>query len=61
MEPYAVAQKGYDGMKKGKMNVIAGLPGWQRPVMAIAPLFPKKILLDFVYDQQITGSAKKRP
>lgn len=61
VEPYAVAQKGYDGMIKGKMNVIAGLPGWQRPVMAIAPLFPKKMLLDFVYDQQIVGSAKKRP
>lgn len=59
VEPYAVAQKGYEGMIKGKMNVMAGLHGWQRPIMAIAPLFPKKILLDFVYDQQIAGGEKR--
>ncbi len=59
VKPYAVAKKGYDGMNKGKLNVVAGLPGWQTPMMALAPLFPKKIMLDFVYSQQIAGSAKK--
>ena len=28
--------------------------------VALAPLFPKKIMLDFVYSQQIAGSAKER-
>lgn len=46
-------------MLKGELNVISGLPGWQRPMIALAPLFPKKIMLDFVYRQQIAGSAKK--
>lgn len=59
VKPYAVAKKGYDGMNKGKLNVVAGLQGWQTPMMALAPLFPKKIMLDFVYSQQIAGSAKK--
>lgn len=59
VDPFAVAQKGYDGMEKGKLNVVAGLPGWQTPMMKLAPLFPKKTMLDFVYSQQIAGSAKK--
>ena len=46
-------------MLKGELNVISGLPGWQRPMIALAPLLPKKTMLDFVYNQQITGSAKK--
>ena len=43
----------------GKLNVTSGLPGWQKPMMTFAPMFPKKMMLDFVYDQQIAGSAKK--
>lgn len=58
VDPIPVAQAGYDGMLKGKLNVTSGLPGWQKPMMALAPLFPKKTMLDFVYDQQIAGSAK---
>lgn len=46
-------------MLKGKLNVIAGLPGWQKLFMTLAPLAPKKMMLDFIYDQQIVGSAKK--
>lgn len=60
VDPFAVAQAGYSGMKKGKLNVTAGLPGWQKPMMALAPLFPKKIMLNFVYSQQIAGSAIKK-
>lgn len=59
VDPYNVALDGYNGMLKGKLNVTSGLPGWQRPMMFLAPLFPKKMMLDFVYDQQIKGSAKK--
>ena len=56
VDPMDVAKKGYDGMVKGKLNVTAGLPGWQTPMMAMAPMFPKKMMLDFVYNQH--GSKK---
>ena len=46
-------------MLKGELNVIAGLPGWQKPMMTLAPLFPKKTMLNFVYNQQVAGSAKR--
>lgn len=59
VDPLQVAKDGYDGMMRGKLNVTSGLPGWQRPMMALAPLFPKKFMLDFVYSQQLAGSAKK--
>ena len=52
-----IAQDGYEGMLTGKLNVTSGLPGWQKPMMSMAPLFPKKAMLDFVYDQH--GSVKK--
>ena len=51
VDPTAVAQAGYDGMIKGKLNVTAGLPGWQKPMMKLAPLFPRKTMLNFVYNQ----------
>lgn len=60
VDPFKVAKAGYEGMLKGKLNVISGLPGWQKPMMKLAPLFPKKTMLNFVYDQQIAGSAKKK-
>lgn len=60
VDPAKVAKAGYDGMLKGKLNVISGLPGWQTPMMKLAPLFPKKVMLSFVYDQQRAGSAKRK-
>ena len=54
-----VAKDEYEGMLRGKLNVTCGLPGWQKPMMTLAPLFPKKFMLDFVYSQQIADSAKK--
>ncbi len=51
VDPMDVAKKGYEGMIKGKLNVVAGLPGWQTPMIKLAPLFPKKTMLDFVFDQ----------
>lgn len=59
VDPMAVAQEGYNGMVKGELNVTSGLPGWQKPMIALAPLFPRKAMLDFIYDQQIAGSGKK--
>ena len=59
VSPDAVVKAGYEAMLKGKLNVIAGLPGWQKLFMTLAPLAPKKMMLDFIYDQQIVGSAKK--
>ena len=59
VDPFKVAKDGYEGMIKGKLNVTSGLPGWQTPMMKLAPLFPKKTMLNFVYDQQSAGSAKK--
>ncbi len=57
VDPRRVALDGYNGMLKGELNVISGLPGMQKPMMSLAPLFPKKSMLDFVYNQQIAGSA----
>lgn len=59
VKPYDVAKAGYNGMLKGELNVIAGLPGWQKPMMTLAPLFPKKTMLNFVYNQQVAESAKR--
>ncbi|MDO5133490.1 MAG: SDR family oxidoreductase [Eubacteriales bacterium] len=56
VDPMDVAKDGYNGMLAGKLNVISGLPGWQKPMMTMAPMFPKKTMLDFVYDQH--GSVK---
>ena len=59
VDPMQVAQDGYAGMEKGELNVVSGLPGIQGPMMKFIPLFPKKTMLDFVYDQQVAGSANK--
>ena len=53
VSPDKVAEDGYKGMLAGKLNVISGLPGWQKPFMSLAPLMPKKTMLDFVYNQQL--------
>ena len=59
VDPMAVARDGYDAMMAGKLNCTSGLVAWQRPLMKLQPLFPKKMMLNFVYDQQIAGSARK--
>jgi len=59
VKPMKVAEDGYKAMQKGKLNITSGLVSWQKPMMKLAPLFPKKPMLDFVYNQQLAGSAKK--
>ena len=57
--PDKVAMDGYNAMLKGKLNVTSGLISWQKPLMKLQPLFPKKMMLNFVYEQQLQGSANK--
>lgn len=54
IEPNDVATAGYAGMMKGELNVISGLPGWQKSFMSVAPVLPKKMMMNFIYDQQTT-------
>lgn len=57
--PDKVAEDGYNAMLKGDLNCISGLPGIQKPFMSLAPMFPRKAMLNFVYNQQLRGSADK--
>lgn len=59
VEPFAVAKEGYEGMLKGKLNIVSGLVAWQKPFVSLTPMMPKKTMLNFVYDQQVAGSAGK--
>ncbi|WP_373842519.1 SDR family NAD(P)-dependent oxidoreductase [Limosilactobacillus sp.] len=52
VNPAKVAQEGYQAMLAGKMNIFAGLPGWQRPFVNMMPLMPKKMVMSFVANQQ---------
>lgn len=51
-DPAKVAEEGYQAMLDGKLNVFAGLPGWQRPFVGLMPMLPKKTVMRFVADQQ---------
>lgn len=59
VSPDNVAKDGYNAMLKGELNCTSGLVAWQKPLMKLQPMFPKKTMLNFVYDQQVAGSAKK--
>lgn len=59
VDPLKVAEDGYNGMLRGELHVISGLPGWQKPFMNMAPMLPKKTMLNFVYSRQTAGSAGK--
>ena len=52
VDPMPVARDGYEGMFAGRLNVLSGLPGYQKPMMKLAPILPKKMMMDMVYDQQ---------
>ena len=59
VSPDSVAKDGYNAMLKGALNCTSGLISWQKPLIALQPLFPKKAMMNFIYDQQIAGGAKK--
>ncbi|OHX64173.1 SDR family NAD(P)-dependent oxidoreductase [Flammeovirga pacifica] len=50
--PYTVALDGYNGMIKGKLDVISGLTFSQKIMMKAVPLTPKKIILKQIYTMQ---------
>lgn len=52
VSPVDVAKAGYEGMLQGKLNVIAGLKGWQKIFMTLTPLAPKKMMLKSIHDMQ---------
>ena len=47
-----VAEDGYQGMLKGKLDVVSGLSGSQKMMMGVLPLMPKKRLLKMVRQMQ---------
>lgn len=47
-----VAEDGYNGMLKGKLDVVSGLTGGQKVMMASLPFMPKKMLLKTVRQMQ---------
>ncbi|MFR4968624.1 SDR family NAD(P)-dependent oxidoreductase [Lactobacillus kalixensis] len=59
VKPDSVAKAGYEGMLEGKLDVTAGLTATQKPFMAMAPMLPKKMLMDNVYKMQEQGSRRK--
>lgn len=59
VKPDSVAKAGYEGMLEGKLDVTAGLTAMQKPFMAMAPMLPKKMLMNNVYKMQEQGSRKK--
>lgn len=52
VSPVDVAKDGYEGMLKGKLNVISGVTPLQRMFLALAPFTPKKIMMKQIYEMQ---------
>lgn len=48
----SVANDGYNGMLKGKLDVVSGLTTSQKMMMAMVPIMPKKALLKQVRQMQ---------
>lgn len=48
----SVAEDGYNGMIKGKMDVVSGLTGSQKIMMSMIPFMPKKALLKNIRKMQ---------
>jgi len=52
--PRKVAQDGYNGMLKGKLDVISGLTFSQKVMNMILPFLPKKLVLKQIKQMQTT-------
>ena len=52
VSPVNVAKDGYEGMLKGKLNVISGVTPIQRAFLAFTPLTPRKIMMKQIYEMQ---------
>ncbi len=49
---YSVALEGYNGMLKGKLDVVSGLKPMQKAMMYMIPFTPKKTILKQVRQMQ---------
>lgn len=52
VSPHDVAKEGYEGMLKGKLDVVAGLSTSQKATMSMLKFMPKKLMLNQVYQFQ---------
>jgi len=48
----SVAEKGYDGMLKGKLNVLAGIAFSQRMMLPLIPILPRKTVIRMIRKMQ---------
>lgn len=48
----SVAEDGYNAMLKGKIDIISGLTGSQKAMMAMIPFMPKKMILKTIRQMQ---------
>ena len=48
----SVAEDGYNGMLKGKIDVVSGLTFSQKMMMSMIPITPKKVLLKQIRQMQ---------
>jgi len=48
----SVAEDGYNAMLNGKLDIISGMPFFQKIMMAMVPLIPKKIVLKQIRKMQ---------
>ncbi len=48
----SVAEAGYQGMLKGKLDVVSGLTTAQKMMMAMIPIMPKRAILKQVRKMQ---------
>ncbi len=49
---HQVANDGYQGMLKGKLDVVTGLPFMQRVMLAMVPVSPKKLVMKQIRTMQ---------
>lgn len=47
-----VALAAYNAMLRGKIDIIAGLLWWQKPLIKMVPLLPKSLTLNIIYKMQ---------
>jgi len=52
VKPDKTAKDGYEAMLRGEVNIVSGMPGWQKAFVAMTPMMPTKTILNFVFDQQ---------
>lgn len=50
-----VARDGYEAMMKGELQIISGLPFWDRVQMRLVPFLPKKMLIRRIMKGQQTA------